>query len=89
MKALIVIWELHSASFSRAALLQRLTEYDGYAFLTSSSCVIKTREEADIVRDHLAEVLKDEDKLYVGETSAPAAWIGIRENVSDWLKSEL
>jgi hypothetical protein len=61
-----------------------------FAFITNNPCIIWTEETAVMVRDKLKSGLTAGDKLYVGKTNAPAAWLSsISEEVTNYLQQNL
>ena len=61
-----------------------------YAHLTESSWVVSssTGPPSDI-RDRLRQVMDDNDKLLVVELTGRAAWYGLTDKQSNWIKEEL
>lgn len=47
--------------------------------------MISTDETPARVRDTLSRVLKADDTIYIGVASAPAAWYGLTDGVSQWI----
>jgi hypothetical protein len=90
MRAVIIIYEFNNLLINnRKALEQRIIQYRQYAFLTSNSCLIFTDATVVSVRDYLWAAMSSGDKIYVGETSAPAAWNNLHNDVSEYLKQNL
>lgn len=90
MRALIVIYEFQNNIINNRRLFEdRIRLYGRYAFLTNNSCIIFTNATVVSVRDYLNEVLNVGDKIYVGETSAPAAWDSLSNDVSDYVRRNL
>jgi hypothetical protein len=91
MKQLIVIFEFKDSNFSRLATFKdMLRKYNGYAFISSGACIVWTNDTASIVRDNLKNLIGSGDKLFVGEVSAPAAWVtSVAQEVTDYLKKHL
>ncbi|TFL17079.1 trehalase-like domain-containing protein [Jannaschia formosa] len=54
-----------------------------------STFLVETSWNALQVRDYLLPVLDDNDKLLVAKLSGEAAWSGISETGSDWLRRTL
>ena len=85
----IIIYELSNPSSNYDRLGNLIRSQNAWARLGSSVYIIETTETAIQVRDKLIKVLNMGDKLYVGKVGAPAAWTGISEEVSMWLKNKL
>lgn len=90
MKALVIIYEFHTPVINnRKNFEDMIRSYERFAFLTNNSCIIFTSHSVVSVRDYLNGGLTQGDKIYVGETSSPAAWNGINNQVSDYIKKNL
>lgn len=76
-----------SSSYQR--LIELIKSEVDWACLGGSSYLIESYETAVQLRDKYVAVLDKGDKLYVGEVSAPAAWFGYSEIVSNWIKNKL
>lgn len=87
----IVTYDLYQEKNS--VVYQRLIELirseRDWARLGGSSYLIDSDETAVQLRDRYITVMDDNDKLYVGEVSAPAAWFGYSERVSNWILNKL
>ena len=60
-----------------------------WARLGGSAYLVESNLTAVELRDRYKEVLDGNDKLYVGMVSAPAAWYGLSDQVSEWIKQYL
>lgn len=90
MNELIIIFEFKPENFSKQAYFKdMIRKYDKFAFLTSNACIIWTNDTAVTVRDNLKQGLRAGDKLFVGGASAPAAWLSLSQQVTDYLKNNL
>ncbi len=90
MRALIIVYEFQNSIINnRKTFEDRIRKYGQYAFLTSNSCLIFTAATVVSVRDYLNLSLSSGDKLYIGETKAPAAWNNLNNEVSDYVKRNL
>ncbi len=88
MKSYIIIFEFPALNSStrKNLLMDRIREYGFFAFLTSNSCILFTEESVVEVRDKLLKIIDPEDKIFVGELNAPAAWSNsIGKEVSEWI----
>lgn len=84
-----VTYELREPGQRYNELIEKIKSYDGWAKLGESCFLIKAEEEATAIRDNLKMVLDSNDKVYVGQTTTPAAWYNMPEQVSNWIKSNL
>lgn len=83
--ALIVSYDLANPEQNKEPLIQLIKDYPSWVRIGDSSYMISTDESPTRVRDTLSRVLKSDDSLYVGVVSAPAAWYGLTEGVSQWI----
>ena len=54
-----------------------------------SAYLVDSDKTAIELRDDYRTVLDANDKLYVGQVIAPAAWYGMPEEVSNWIFDKL
>ncbi|MEN9442562.1 MAG: hypothetical protein RLZ33_2639 [Bacteroidota bacterium] len=91
MNQLIIVFEFKNPTIEKKNVLRdKIREYGKYAFLMDNACIIWTDQTAVSVRDNLNKNLVSGDKIYVGGTSAPAAWLtSFSQEVTDYLKANL
>lgn len=70
-------------------LYERIRSYGQWAHTLESSWVIVTNQSAAQVRDYLCGAMDQDDGLLVTRLKGEAAWFGIKDSVSDWLKQTL
>ncbi len=70
-------------------LIDLIKEDGSWACLGGSSYLIESECTAKELRDKYKVVLDDNDMLYVGAVSAPAAWYGYSNEVSKWILKKL
>ena len=70
-------------------LINLIKEGRSWACLGGSSYLIESESSARELRDKYKDVLDDNDMLYVGAVSAPAAWYGYSDEVSKWILRKL
>lgn len=88
-RAYIVTYDLINTGKNYEGLIHKIKEYGVWARLGGSSYVIVTEQTAVEIRSFLSEVIDSDDKLFIGVLNAPAAWTGMPENVSNWLRNKL
>ena len=88
-KAYIVSYDLSAPGQNYEDVLNAIKQFSGWARLGGSAYVVLTEYSAVEIRDAIAAKLDSNDKLFVGAINAPAAWIGLADDVSDWLKNNL
>ncbi|GGG30050.1 hypothetical protein GCM10011344_33690 [Dokdonia pacifica] len=91
MNQLIIVFEFKNPTLEKKNTLRNeIREYGKFAFLMDNACIIWTEETAANVRDNLKKNLISGDKIYVGTTSAPSAWLtSFSQDVTDYLKKNL
>lgn len=87
--AYIVYYDLTSAGTNYERVLERIKANPGWARLGGSAYVVISDRSAVEIRDEIHSAMNEKDKLYVGVISAPAAWAGMTDEVSEWLKKNL
>lgn len=83
----IITYDLVNPGRNYEGLLQRIKAYHGWARLGGSSYLIMTDQTAIQIRDNLLEILDSTDKLYVGLMGDTAAWFGLGDEVSNWIRN--
>jgi len=91
MAIYIVTYDLRKEKSSESyEKLISLIKQDGvWACLGQSSYLIESNKSAVELRDSFNTALDNNDMLYVGTVSAPAAWHGYSQQVTDWIKAKL
>ena len=85
----IVSYDLVEPGRSYNTLVNKIKESDDWAKLGGSAYLIESVKSAIELRDEYKGCIDSNDKLYVGVVEAPAAWIGMSEDVSNWIKKHL
>lgn len=88
-RAYIISYDLSSPGRIYEELLKRIKTSYAWARLGGSAYVIITDSTAVQIRDYLQGALDPNDKLFVGVLNAPAAWVGLGDEVSNWLRNNL
>lgn len=91
MNQLIIIYEFSPENQHKLLPFKdMIRRYEKFAFVSNNACIIWTDLTAVLVRDNLKTALDTTDKLYVGTTSAPAAWLtSVGQEVTDYLHNNL
>ena len=91
MAVYIVTYDLKGESTSeRYYKLTELIKEEGvWACLGGSSYLIESERTPVELRDKYNAVLLRDDMLYVSQVSAPAAWRGYSQQVTDWIKEKM
>ena len=89
MAAYIVTYDLSLPGRGYSDLYSRMRSFGKWAAITESSWMIVTNQSSVQIRDYLSPTIDDNDKLFVGGPVNQAAWIGLSQDVSDWLRDNL
>lgn len=91
MATYIVTYDLRNeeSSNSYQKLLELIKEEGVWARLGGSSYLVESESTPVELRDKYRSALDKDDKLYVGEVTAPAAWIGYPSEVTNWIKTKM
>lgn len=82
---LIVSYDLVNPGQNYELLLQAIKSFGGWARLGGSAYLIATSLTPVEVRDRLVPLLAWDDHLFVGMATAPSAWRGLPDDVSNWI----
>lgn len=85
----IISYDLHAQTQQYDDLIRLIKSYSNWACLGGSAYLIETNDTPIQVRENLGHVIDGSDKLYVGKVSAPAAWMGYSQDVTNWIKTKL
>ena len=85
----IVTYDLQEPGQRYTELLELIKATRNWARLGQSSYLIDSNDTAVQLRDRFLGALDSNDKLYVGQVLAPAAWTGMSEDVTKWIKERL
>lgn len=85
-KVYIITYDLSNPGRNYENLLKRIKTYSAWARLGGSAYLIYTEQSSIHIRDHLTPALDTNDKLYVGRMANEAAWRGLADDVSNWIK---
>lgn len=85
----IVSYDLLSLGQRYDELISKIKESPAWARLGGSTYLVESTKSATELRDDYKSFLDENDKIYVGKVSAPAAWHGMPHDVSDWIISKL
>ncbi len=91
MAVYIVTYDLKGETTSDCynKLIALIKEEGIWAYLGGSSYLIESHRTPVQLRNKFKQVLSKDDVLYVGQVSAPAAWYGYSQQVTDWIKAKL
>lgn len=84
-----VSYDLRKPGRDYSALYALLRSYPRWCRVTESHWLVQTTETAVQVRDRIAEVVDANDHIFVAVVTGPAAWRGLPDDVSKWLRNQL
>ena len=85
----IVTFDLGEPTQRYEELVSLIKDGSRWARLCHSSYLIVSDLSAVQLRDKFKVALDGNDRLYVGSIKAPAAWTGMPDSVTKWIKDEL
>lgn len=85
----IVTYDLSNPGRNYEALLKLIKSYHAWARLGGSSYLVLTEQSSVQIRDYLTPALDSNDSLFVGLMGNVAAWSGLGNEVSNWIKDNL
>lgn len=88
-RAYIITYELYKQGQNYEKLIQRIKSYGTWARLGGSEYIVISTQSAVEIRDYLSIVIDNNDSIFVGTLIAPAAWNGMTEEVSNWIRNNL
>ncbi len=85
----VIVYDLKEHDSRYDDLIARIKNIGNWARLGESCYLVETDDTAVQIRDNLKGVVNGNGKLYVGRVEAPAAWLGMPDSVSQWIKEKL
>ncbi|MBN8666129.1 MAG: hypothetical protein J0M30_01415 [Chitinophagales bacterium] len=88
-KVYIISYDLKNPGQNYEKILALIKSFGKWARLGGSAYLIVSTQTAVQVRDNLKTALDSNDKLFVGTLTLPAAWVGMPDEVSNWIRNNL
>lgn len=85
----IVSYDLSVPGQRYEELFSLIDKEGAWARLGGSAYLLESNKTAVELRDSFKAALDNNDKLYVGIVNAPAAWTGMPDEVTEWIKKRL
>lgn len=85
----IITYDLSEPGQNFENLVEKIKESGSWAKLGGSAYLVDSAKSAVELRDECKKFIDSNDKLYVGQVEAPAAWSGMPQDVSNWIKDKL
>lgn len=89
MTSYIVTFDLNAQGQNYKALNDAIQSFGSWAKVATTTYVIKTSHTAKELRDMLQSKIDSNDELLVAKLSGEAAWRGLSDKISAWLKNNL
>lgn len=86
-KCYIITFDLKNPGINQQKLIEGIKSSNFWARLNPTSYLVLTTSNATEIRDILLVYLKDEDKIYVGAMTNSAAWFGLGDEISNWIRN--
>lgn len=85
----LISYDLNKPGQSYANLYQSIKNLGSWCHPLDSTWFVVSELSATAIRDQLRLVIDQSDSLIVNEVGDQAAWYGLSQEVSDWLKSHI
>ena len=89
MATFIVTYDLMTQGQNYTCLTKKLEAYPTHWHAQGSVWLIETNQTAVQIRNNLQPCLDSNDKLIVAKLQGEAAWFGLSDHNSNWLKGRL
>ena len=86
-KCYIIIFDLKSPILNKKKLIAGIQSSQNWAKINESTFVITASLTAEEIRNQLLNLIYEGDKIYVSLLGNFAAWYGLDEQVSNWLRT--
>lgn len=88
-RAYIVSYDLVAPGKNYERVIGKIKQNHAWARLGGSAYIVISDQTPADLRNAISADMDANDKLFVGAVGAPAAWIGLTDEVSEWLKKNL
>lgn len=85
----VISYDLNIPGQDYSDLYEEIKKLGSWCHPVDSTWYVVTDLTADSIRDSLVKVIDNSDAIIVTRASAPGAWNGLKNEVSDWLKINL
>lgn len=89
MKLYSIDYDLRQPGRDYSTLYAAIKSYGNWCRALESHWIVATTTSAAAIRDHLSRYMDANDRLLVTRLSGEAAWMGLSDEVSGWLKQQL
>lgn len=84
-----ISYDLNKPGQDYSELYKEIKNLGSWCHPVDSTWFVETSLSASDVRDKLKSVMDGSDSLIVVKASAPGAWFGLSDDLSQWLKDKL
>jgi CRISPR/Cas system-associated endoribonuclease Cas2 len=85
----VIAYDLQTPGQNYDDLKKKIKSYGTWCHIQESVWMIESSKTCVEIRDDLETVLDNNDKIFVGKMAGEAAWRGLGDAISKWLKDNL
>lgn len=90
LNSIYVGYDLNAPGKDYAKLIEKIKSYSRWCHVLKSAWIVRTTKTASQVVDDLLPFIDRSDDLFaVDVTGRPAAWYGLSDEISNWLKTNM
>lgn len=89
MKKYIITFDLNKPGQNYKALHDAIQKFHAWVKVATTTYVVQSNNSAIQIRDLLQKHIDKNDELFVAELTGKAAWYGLSNEVTEWLKKIL
>lgn len=89
MPCYVIGYDLNQPGQDYEELYEQIKSYGTWLHHLDSTWFVKTNHTSAQIRNYLQQFIDDNDKLLVAELSGVAAWTGLNDKGTTWLKNNL
>lgn len=89
MSCHLVTYDLNKPGQNYNDLYEAIKTFTSWCHCLDSTWIILSELTSEQIRNHISPYIDSNDSLLIVELSGEAAWIGISDECSKWLKNNL
>jgi hypothetical protein len=86
-RCFIITFDLKNPGMNQDKLVASIKTATSWARLGTNSFVVSSDKDAAAIREIMLKSLYQGDKIYIGKLDNSAAWYGLGDEVSNWLRN--
>jgi hypothetical protein len=86
-KCYIITFELSNPGINQDKLVTQIKTADNWARICDNTYMITSNQTSEFIRNNLFNMIYEGDKIYVGLLSNTAAWYGLDNDVTNWIRN--